>query len=170
MPHLAECRVGRGGTRTIRFLTAFDRTSQTVGIRALYRRSHDTARSHGSGYATRLNAIAAEAIVADGIVGREIARIRGFIATVCRARAVVVANDGASGLAADTSCTRLSPVAINSVITGRVVGDVVATVIGLVARICSARDVVIAIDGRARSAAEYLVARLGAITEQVVRA
>ncbi len=151
-------------------MATFDGARKAIGIRTLDRSTIHTTCSYRTSSATRFDTIASDAIVAHGIVCSEIAGIRSFIAAIGGTRTVVVTNDGTSCLTPNSSRARLDAIAIQAIVTCRIVRRVVTAIVGLVARIGCTRDAVITIDGRSSYASHHHVARFHAVTEQIVRA
>jgi len=170
LPGRTKCRIGRRRAASVGFGAAFDRTGDIVAVRTLDGITRHTSRSDRTRDTARFDAIASYAVVAHVVVGHETARIIRFVASIGRTRTVVITNDGATRLATDVRITRLDAIAIQSVAASRIVCDVIAAIIGFIAAIRSASDVVGAIDRRTRLATQHLVACLDAVAEQAVRA
>lgn len=169
LTHGAERRSYCGNARSTRLLAALDRTRNTVTVGTLHAGSCHATRAHGARRAARLDAVARQSIITNVVVGHEVASVGRFIATVGRARSVVIANDRTARFAPDVGIARLGAIAIKSVATSRIVGDVIATVRRFIAAVGRARNAVVAIDRSAHHTSGHGIACLHAVAEKPIR-
>ncbi len=151
-------------------MAAFDGACDAVVVRTLHVRSSYAPRSDRSRRAARFDAITRESVITNVVVRGKVASVGRFIACICRARTVVIANDRAARLTAYTWNARFGAIAIESIVARRIVGNVITRIGRFVAAIGCTRNAVIAIDWSAHDTPLHRIARFHAVAEKPIRA